>query len=106
MTFILFAIVLTGMFLGARRVEDNAAATRHLVEQNRALTLRLDAQTDAQQEALCASRVEARNDLKMLLLGMVDDFIPVGRPARFELERRINDALGSAPEDCKDVPGA
>jgi hypothetical protein len=98
---ILFFIIILGGFLGFRRLEDNSSETRHLAEQTRQLTLLFAAQNDAQQAALCESRVAARSDLKILLLGMVDDFIPAGRPARYELERRINEALGPPPEDCR-----
>jgi hypothetical protein len=104
---ILWLIVILGGVGGFRRAEDNTSQIRQLTEQNRqlgeqnkALTLTIKAQDDAQQKALCDSRVEARTDLKNLLLGMVDDFIPVGRPARYELERRINEELGPPPEDC------
>jgi len=97
---ILFLILILAGFLGFRRLEDNSADTRRLAEQNRQLTLQIAALNGAQQRALCDSRVESRTDLKILLLGMVDDFIPAGRPARYELERRINEALGPPPEDC------
>ena len=99
-SFILFVIIVGGGFLGFRRLEDNAADTRRLAEQNRQLTLQIASFNATQQKALCDSRVESRTDLKVLLLGMVDDFIPVGKPARFEIERRINEALGPPPENC------
>ncbi len=95
---ILFVIVVVAVGLTYHRQEN-------LIAENRELTLKIDAQTDAQQRALCASRVASRTELKLLLLGMVNDFIPAGRPARIELERRIEDALGPPPEDCRD-PGA
>jgi hypothetical protein len=100
-SFILFLIIVGGGFLGFRRLEDNSADTRRLAEENRQLTLQIATINNAQQKALCDSRVQSRSDLRALLLGMVDDFIPAGRPARFELERRINDALGPPPEDCR-----
>ena len=98
---ILFVIIVGAGFGGFRRQEANDAATRALIVQNKELTLQIAAQSDAQQKALCDARVEANVRLQVLLLGMVDDFIPVGRPARIELERRINDALGPPPEDCR-----
>jgi hypothetical protein len=98
---ILFVIIVGVGFGGFRRQEANDAATRALVVQNKELTLQIAAQNDAQLKALCDSRVAANTELQVLLLGMVDDFIPVGRPARYELERRINEALGPPPEDCR-----
>ena len=82
---LLFLILIGAGYGGFRRQEDNTAATRRLAEQNRQLTLQIAAINDAQQKALCESRVTTRTDLKVLLLGMVDDFVPVGRPARIEL---------------------
>lgn len=99
-SFILFLIIIGVGFLGFRRLEDNTAETRRLTERNKQLTLQVAAQNEAQLKAVCDSRLESRADLQSLLLGMVDDFIPSGRPARYELERRINEALGSTPEDC------
>jgi hypothetical protein len=99
-SFILFVVIIVGGFGGFRRLENNSADTRRLAEQNTELTLQIAAQNAAQQTALCDARVASRTELKNLLLGMVDDFIPAGRPARIELERRIEDALGPPPEDC------
>jgi len=99
-SFILFLIIIVGGFGGFRRLENNTNDTRHLAEQNRLLTLQIAEQSSAQQKALCDARVASRTELKDLLLGMVNDFLPAGRPARIELERRIEDALGPPPEDC------
>jgi hypothetical protein len=98
---ILFVIIIGVGFLGFRRQEANDQATRNLIVQNKELTLQIAAQNGLQQQALCDARVAANTELRVLLIGMVDDFIPAGRPARYELERRINEALGPPPEDCR-----
>jgi len=97
---ILFLVIIGVGFLGFRRLEDNSADTRRLAEQNKELTLQLSAQSAANKQAVCEAEIATRASVQGLLLSMVDDFIPVGRPARYEIERRINDALGPVPDDC------
>jgi len=97
---ILWLIVIFGGIGAFTRSDSNASHIRQLTKENRALTLAIKRGDEAQQRALCASRVESRTNLKELLEGIVADVIPPGRPLRFELERRINETFGSPPEDC------
>jgi Na+-transporting methylmalonyl-CoA/oxaloacetate decarboxylase gamma subunit len=89
---ILFVVVLVGLGLVYHRQENLISVNRERAVQEKVES--------------CASRTEARENLKALLLSIVQDFVPPDRPARRVIERRIDDYLGVPPDDCRDVPDA
>ena len=97
---ILFVIIIIAGFLGFRRTEDIAATARQLAQHNRELTHQLEATVKQRRVEICAAETDTRQAVRVLLLGITDDFTMPGRVSRFELERRINEALGPPPANC------